>query len=372
MNAFFLIVTTAAIFLSSCNNNNGKQTQFSHSKQEEVLEDIDAYLQSSANSGFSGVVLIADSSDDVLFHKAYSAKDDNIDTSNAFYIASNTKSLTGLAIVQLQEQGKLSVNDSISKYFSNVPADKRVITIRHLLTHTSGLGNCECAEGIDDKGKIIRNILRFKLKNPVGVKWQYQNSNYHLLAYIIEKTSGLSFRDYVKKNILIPAGMTQTDDWGYENEIKVRMAPVQLDSLKKRPLYNKIYRDNVPWKDLAYHGSGGYFSTSRDLYKLLKALRENKLISSNSVQQSFQPVNSGVIRDKDTALYYGYGWIYTMAGNKQLNVFNTGREDWMMNSRMYLLENGFIIIVWALDKNSDEDAWATVISDKLIKLFQAQ
>ena len=366
--SFILFILTASF--TACNTPGSKSQSAEINKYDSLLNSVDTYLQSYVDSGFAGVALIADK-DGIIFHKAYNGKGDNIDTSTAFLIASNTKGLTGLAIVRLHEQGKLSVNDSITKYFDNVPADKRNITIQQLLTHTSGFDNCNCTDGEMDKQKIINGILHTALQNPVGAKWSYANENYNLLAYIIEKVSGISFRDYITKNILDVAGMNHTDEWGYEKELSVTIAPIMLDSFKKQPLYNKIFSNDVYKTGLAIHGSGGYFSTTGDIYKLTQAIRANKIISDSSFRMSLQPNTSGLIRNKDTALYYGYGMIYTMTKGKRINVFNAGREDWMMNSRIYMMENGFTIVVWTRDKSGPNyDAIATLLTNELVKMSE--
>jgi CubicO group peptidase (beta-lactamase class C family) len=106
--------------------------------------------------------LIADKNG-IIFHKAYSGKGDNIDIGNAYAIASQAKSLTGLAIMQLDERRKLSVDDPITKYFKGVPADKRNITIGQLLSHTSGLDECDCLDGETDEQRLIDGIFKTKI-----------------------------------------------------------------------------------------------------------------------------------------------------------------------------------------------------------------
>lgn len=365
---FLLLLLT----FTACQQNT-KSNQVANSKSnisDSLLSKVDDYLRSYVDSGFAGVALIANN-DGIIFHKAYNGKGDNIDTSTSFGIASNAKCFTSTAIMQLYEQGKLSVNDSITKYFDNVPSDKKSISIHHLLTHTSGLGECNCVDGETGYQKIIDGILHSKMIGTIGGKWIYRNENYLLLDYIVEKVSKMTYRDYVQQNILDVAGMQHTGQSGQEKEKSVTVAPIELDSLKKRPLYNKLYSNGMLKTNLASHHVGAYFSTSGDMYKWTLAERHNKLISESTLTLSLQPQTSGLIRNKDTALYYGYGWIYTMVKNKRINIFKAGREDWMWNSRIYMLENGITIIVWTRDKSGPEyDAIATVLTDQLVKICQ--
>jgi CubicO group peptidase (beta-lactamase class C family) len=367
-----LLLPILLVAFTACQQN-PKSNQSVNSKSsisDSLLSKVDSYLNSYVDSGFAGVALIADSNG-IVFHKAYNGKGDNIDTSTAFGIASNAKCFTSTAIMQLHEQGKLSVNDPIAKFFDNVPMDKKSITIRHLLTHTSGLDECNCVDGETDGLKIINGILHSKMIGTVGGKWIYRNENYLLLDYIVEKVSKMTYRDYVQQYILDVADMYHTGQSGQENEKSVTVAPIELDSLKKQPLYNKLYSNGVLKPNLASHHVGAYFSTSGDIYKWTLAERNHKLISDSTFAISLQPQTSGLIRDKDTALYYGYGWIYTMAKDKRINIFKAGREDWMWNSRIYMLENGVTIIVWSKDKSGpDNDAMATVLTGELVNIFQ--
>ena len=365
-----LLITGLLVIIASCNETENKIAGNKATNNDSLLTSVDTYLQSYVDSGFAGVALIADSNG-IIFHKAYNGKGDNIDTSTAFAIASNAKCLTGLAIMQLHEKGKLSINDSITKYFNNVPADKKYITIRHLLTHTSGLDECDCVDGEIEPQNIIDGILHTKMVHPVGGKWVYRSENYILLAYIIEKASKMTYRNYVQQNILDVAGMYHTGQSGQEKEKSVSMAPFTLDSLKEMPVYKINYGNGILRTNLAGHKIGAYFSTTGDIYKWTQATKNNKLISDSTLTMSLQPQTSGLIRDKDTALYYGYGWIYTMVKGKRINIFQAGREDWLMNSRIYMLENGYTIIVWSRDiVGPEKDAVATTISLKLVSTFE--
>lgn len=177
----------------------------------------------------------------------------------------------------------------------------------------------------------------------------------------------MSFKEYTKINILNPAGMLHTGFWGYEKDIPVAIAPLH-DSIKSQPLYKKIFKDGSPIPILF----SGMFSTSNDLYKWTVAMQEKKIMSDSSLSASFCPYEKAIIRNEnDTAIYYGYGWIPTMIKGKRINVFHAGREDWMMNNRIYMLNNGFTVIVWAMDKTGpDGDAMATVITKELVSTLQ--
>jgi CubicO group peptidase (beta-lactamase class C family) len=350
----------------ACTSGTSPSTKTTDHSYDSILTRVDDYLKTKMLTGFAGVVLIANQ-DSIIFHKAYSNSIDKIDTGTAFYLASNRKSFAATAIMQLQERGMLSIKDSLGKYFANVPADKRGITLHALLTHTSGLSYCNCVDGESDKQKVVQGILRANLDNPIGEKWVYQNENYLLLEFIVAQVSGMSFKDYVKENILNPAGMRHTGFWGFEKDVPVTIAPLN-DSIRITPLYQKIFENGIPKPGLII----GMFSTSNDLYKWTQALQNGKLLSESSLENSFKPYPEAMIHnERDTVLYYSYGWIPTLVNDKRINIFHTGREDWMMNNRIYMLDNGFTIIVWAMDKTGPYgDAMATIISKELVSRFE--
>src|SRR5262249_25703156 len=129
-----------------------------------------------------------------------------------FSIGSITKQFTAAAILQLEMQGKLNVQDSISKYLPNVPKDKEAITLHHLLTHSAGL---ESDFGATDYEPVtrepyIRRALAAKLRSVPGQRYHYANSGYSLLAAIVEIVSGQDYEAYLQENLFKPAGMTKT------------------------------------------------------------------------------------------------------------------------------------------------------------------
>lgn len=170
---------------------------------------------------FSGVVLLA-KNDKIVFNKAYGYADrenkirNNLDT--RFHLASVSKLFTIVAILKLHDEGKLDENDTIGKYFAGFSKDiAEKVSIRHLITMTSGLGDCLSNDGfiknpgdfkfINDYLKIIK---REKLAFEPGSRELYSNSGFVLLGGIIEKASGMNYFEYIEKNICFPAGMKQT------------------------------------------------------------------------------------------------------------------------------------------------------------------
>jgi len=186
---------------------------------------FDEYLNSvAAQQHFTGSVLVARDGK-VVLSKGYGLANVELDVPNTpqtkFRLGSITKQFTATAILLLQERGKLSVTDSICKYFDICPAAWSELTIHHLLSHTGGVPNF--TNFPDYMPKMMMRvttqemIARFKdkpLDFKPGEKWSYSNSGYFLLGAIIEKVSGESYESFLQKNIFDPLKMTAT---GYDH-----------------------------------------------------------------------------------------------------------------------------------------------------------
>src|SRR5439155_1001795 len=177
---------------------------------------VDSYLLPNVRgNNFAGAVLVANDGK-IEFEKAYGLANMELGVPNTlntrFHIASVSKPITAAAILLLAQQGRLSVNDPLSKYVSDY-ANGDKITIHHLLTHTSGIRNVNNFPEYNEKSRqhltLLQIIELFKnkpLEFTPGEKYSYSNSNYNLLAYIIEKVSGKGYGEFVQEHLLRPAG----------------------------------------------------------------------------------------------------------------------------------------------------------------------
>jgi CubicO group peptidase (beta-lactamase class C family) len=228
-----------------------------------------------------------------------------ISPATKFNIASGGKMFTALCIAKLAEENKLNFDDKISKYISGF-SDTSIankITIGHLLSHTSGIAEywtedtdyaVLSAKNINDHLKIV---LKCELNFQPGSAYEYSNSNYIILGAIIEKIAGNSYNDFVKENIFIPAGMNSTGYYNYGSE----NLAVPLTRGKSE----------TEWVE-ASHGikgssAGGAYSDVTDMLKFSNALKENKIISRNTLNKVVSPKNSAL---KEAGNFdYGYGFI---------------------------------------------------------------
>ena len=288
-----LLLITALLFLlhDYANGQKVSTSPLSNSGLRSAGAELDDYFHKAAGLGFSGAVLVAKGGD-ILLRNGYGWADLKhripITADTVFDIGSNTKVFTAVAIMQLEERGRLSTSDSIGKYFQNVPEDKKAITIHQLLTHTAGFGREEfydesppaIREILRDREKYIRRILSFPLASPPGEKRSYSNSGFSFLAAIIEKISGQPYEVYLRENIFEPAGMLKTGyvipKWKAE---LVARGYNDGDTDYGFPWDTQWSGKIIPWDLL---GNGGLLSTVGDMYKFIVALQNEKLLSKKT------------------------------------------------------------------------------------------
>ena len=252
----------------------------------------DSVMRAAERRGFSGVVRIV-RNDTTVLEKGYGLADRArgiaFTPSTVVQIGSNTKDMTVVALLQLQERGRLNVEDAIGKYFPDAPADKRAITIWQLVTHTAGFPN---ALGSDfapvSRSQLIQNAMRSELLFPPGTRESYSNTGYSLLAAIIEQVSGKTYDAHVNENILAPLGLHHT---GFLLP-KFRLADLAhgytTDGTDAGTMLEKPHASDGPYWNL--RGNGGMLSTVADMHAFYTALFEtDKLLEPASRALRFDP-----------------------------------------------------------------------------------
>ncbi len=259
--------------------------------------------------GFSGAILVARNGK-VLLSKGYGMANYELDVPNTpktkFQIASVSKPFTAAAILLLEERGLLSVNDLLSKFIPDYPEGGR-ITLHHLLGHTSGIPNVNNFPDYDDKSRFPQTLPQviemFKgkpLEFQPGERYRYSNSNYNLLAYVLEKVSGKSYGAFLKENIFDPLGMNDTGHWRAGALIRNHASgyvPVGVSEL-----------ENAPYLDWSIKtGNGSLYSTVEDLYKFDRALYTEKLLKKATLARMFEKGYAWFTgkRHNRPALWYG-------------------------------------------------------------------
>ncbi len=241
--------------------------------------------------------------------------------STVYELASISKTITAMAIMQLVEQGKVSLDSSISKYIFGVPSTHSPILIRHLLSHTSGIPQSHFNVSKLYYPSILRytvkeqleDLFRQELKFPAGEGYQYSNGGYFLLGQVIANASGLSYENYIRKNILDRALMSHS---GFINADSVVLNRAQTYTKRN----GKLVRFTLELTQSVDGNSfGGLVSTVGDLLQLNMALLDGKIISMKSLElmmtpeaykskKSFDPANPSEI---------GLGWFVTDVNGKK-------------------------------------------------------
>ncbi|GMQ31500.1 serine hydrolase [Algoriphagus confluentis] len=284
------------------------------------VQKIDSLLNPLFKNGqINGNFLIAEKGK-VIYKRSFGLANEEtkqpLNEKSIFEIASVTKQFTATAIMILNEEDKLNLDDDISKFFPELIFYKG-ITIRHLLNHTSGLPDyMELLEKNFDKSKIETNndiITFFAQKQPKVVfvpssKYEYSNTGYIFLASIIEKVSSETYDGFLQKNIFKPLKMNNTFVYKRRSEPKkidnYAYGYVYSDSLKQYILPDYLEETKfVNWLD-GVVGDGGINSTINDLLKWDRALYTNKLLSKAAMIEMFSITS---LKD-NTQIEYGYGW----------------------------------------------------------------
>lgn len=270
-----------------------------------------------------GAAILVVENGKIVYQKGYGAAnvENNraITSDTAFDLASITKQFTAMAILQLAERDKLSLDDSLRKFYPEFPAYADKITVRHLLNHTSGVadyielflksGKLEAGgkpSGFEPTGNDTVKILS-EQKEPLfaaGERWAYSNSGYVILAKIVEKASGMRFSQFIKKNIFEPLKMTQSVVY---DETKPKILNRAVSYQKQGDAYKDV--DYTPL-NLIY-GDGSINSTIEDLAKWDAALYTEKLVKAATLKSAFAPakLNDGKLTN------YGFGWFVKQTPN---------------------------------------------------------
>ena len=285
----------------------------------------------------------------IVYHKAFGMANLELDVKMepdmVLEIGSITKQFTAVSILMLMEQGKLSLDDDITKFVEDYPTHGHKISIHHLLTHTSGIKSYTSMESwtsVWRKDFEPKELIDYFKNEPMdfapGDEWRYNNSAYFILGYIIEKASGQTYEEFVETNIFEPLGM-QSSLYGSNSEI-----------IKKRA-YG--YQKNEKYVNAEYlsltqpYAAGSLMSTVEDLFIWNRAIRSNKLVKQESIELAYKnyELNNG---DK---INYGYGWGLNEINGSPTIEHSGGIFGYVTNSIYLPNEDVFVAIYSNCDCN---------------------
>jgi CubicO group peptidase (beta-lactamase class C family) len=275
-------------------------------------EQLDRYLTRLEAFGFSGSLLVARRGR-IAIDKGYGLADRERGVpyiaGTLFDIASISKQFTAAAVLKLEMEGRLAVEDTLGKFFREAPPDKAPITLHQLLTHTAGIVDTLGPEYEPiPRQEMLRRAFAAPLELPPGKRFRYSNAGYSLLAAVVETVSGQPLGDYLRTHLFLPAGMRHTGH--------------RLPALDRQPLAHGYTRDGAdwgtpldqpwapdgPWWNL--RGNGGILSTTGDMYRWHLALAGNAVLSAAERRKYETPY---VSEGRQSHSHYAYGWSVTAA-----------------------------------------------------------
>lgn len=266
------------------------------------IDSLRAYVDGLAAFGFTGQIVISQD-DSILVERAAGVADRSgrpVDPHTRFALGSVTKSLAGALVVRAAARGRLDLDAPIARHLDGVPADKKGIALRHLLTHTSGLPmDAEEVHADDDRDRVVQRILAVPLLFEPGTQFQYSNAGFQLLAAVLERVYGRPFATLVEEEIFVPCGMEDTGTGAAAAHATDDVA----DGRNEWKLFGSIRGWRQRW---AGNGAGDLVSTGRDLWRWARALQGGGPFGGAELDT--------LLRRRtrlDSGSYYGFG-IYTI------------------------------------------------------------
>jgi D-alanyl-D-alanine carboxypeptidase len=324
------------------------------SRSQDLGEWTDSYVKALAPAKHFRGIIVAERNGQVLVGKSYGAAVEEWQIPNSletkFEIASLSKQFTAAVILQLVDSGKLNVDDPVSKYYPESPSSWKGMTIHHLLTHTSGLP--ENAWENFYKGKCAPYTTNEQVKTfrdrPLGFQpgssWKYRNTEYYLLAFIIEKLSGESYAAYLAHHIFEPLKMTHS---GFPTMAAIVPQMAEGYSHEGSTLQRREYFDRS-----METGAGGIYTTAEDLLRWNKALDSPGLLSAYALELMFTAHPPG---------NYGYGWFVETSPRRR--IYHEGGDPGFVAFEARYPDQHVVVIVLA----NEDDSPVRDIADAMAK-----
>lgn len=270
--------------------------------------------------GFSGQVLYAEDGR-VLLHRAYGWADRAarrpFTTATPSGVASVSKQLTAAAVLALRDQGRLTLGDPVGRHLPGLPEDKRGITVGQLLTHTSGMPPGDLMDDfeVSDGGAVLARVAAAPLRSEPGARWRYSNAGYNLLALVVERVTGLSRQESMRRLVFDPAGLVHTGVG----------PPASGDPPAHPYVADSDQGDPRTWPPNGRTlGGGDVFSTAEDLFRFHRAVLDGRLFHDSTAAAFYRAVVE--IGPEGSGDGYGYG-VFVRENDEEGHVVEHG-GDW--------------------------------------------
>jgi CubicO group peptidase (beta-lactamase class C family) len=334
---FSTIILTLAIVFNATAQPKTKENQ-------QLANAIEKILEEDYKADGPGVAVLVAKNGNIIYNKGVGMANLELGVpmkaDMIFRIGSITKQFTAVAILQLMEQGKLSLEDEITKFIPDYPTHDHKITIHHLLTHTSGIasytGMKDWTPEVMKKDITPLEMVDFFKDQPMdfepGEEWRYNNSGYFLLGYIIEKVSGQTYEEYVREHLFEPAGMVNSLYGNDRNIILNRAYGYQL---------GEHGYENANFLSMTQpYAAGSLMSTVEDMFRWNRALISGKVISQESLTLAWtnHTLNNG------SMINYGYGWMPGDVQGSAMIAHGGGINGFMTHEAYFPAEDLFVVL----------------------------
>jgi len=331
--------------------------------------DVDEYVKKyMKENGLPGAAIVIVKDGKVLYEKGY-GHDSNgkpLTATSKIGIASATKPFTAFAVLQWIDKGEINLDDPIVNVLPKLTLDDerwKQVTVRHLLSHTSGLPNPTIVGPASTLEEGVDRLHDWKLQSNPGQKYFYSNANYWVLAYLVEQLSGMEFHDYLSQSVFSPLGM---------NDSISAVNSGDIDKLGVPRGYVTLYGSAIPWTELEkmFSGSGSIFTTASDMGKWLAMhLNEGKdengkpLISSSLLKESYSP--------QPGSEKYGLGWSLSSPNVKPARISHSGSISTFQAQQDIVPSSGYAV-AGLLNSFTTTFEHAYEISSGIIRLTEGQ
>ena len=364
------------------------------SKNESILsERIDSLLNANYTDDAPGCAILICKGDTVLYEGVRGIADvttkQKIDSNTSFNIASITKQFTVVAILKLQEQGLLSIEDSVSKYFPEFKSDIwNKVKLKHLMSQCSGVPDNRPRVDKDFMLHIVdAQCLEYmvdldELKFEPGSYYDYKNPTFQILAEIVKRVSGKTFEEFQQENVFSVASMSNVRYFspeleisnmahGYINISSSEKESVDSDSQKEKGELSAQYVDNqgMSWMEYDYgeetffgtKADGGIYTSIKDFMNWELALLNNIVISKESKEMAYTPhitVSGSEFSSYQNRpnTHYGYGWFIDTTPNREIKVYHTGDNGGFQAYAAKYPESGVCVMMF--ENRNDLDRWS--------------
>ena len=323
---------------------------------QEMNDRLDSLMSATYSKDKPGAAIAIVEEGKVVFKKGYGIADldskTSITSSTNFNIASMTKQFTAYCILLLQDQGKLSLDDKLIKFFPDfAPKVAGAITIRNLLTHNSGIvdhyDHVDKAQYTEFSDKDILPAIRSidTVYFPAGAKYRYSNTAYCLLSLIIEKVSGRPFPEFVQDNIYKPLKMDHSDVIRHGGEVSNRAIGYEQenDSFKIADAQQSLFFSTM--------GDGGIYTSIDDYLKWLMAVQSGEALIPSLEKEARSPQFSV---DSEKGLSYGFGWFIAGAGEDKL-IYHPGSNGGFRTIVLTKPSRNYSVVIFSNRSDIDLD-----------------